>query len=114
MISLILVTVFATHDVDASRPDGSAAAGFLGVALEPDPERPTVHSVLDDSPAAKAGVKKGDVITKVDGKDAGTLDEFLTGMKKRTPGDEVTLTLTRGQDTVEVKVKLTDRPKRLK
>jgi S1-C subfamily serine protease len=52
-----------------------------------------------------------DIITKVDGKDAGTRDEFMAGMRKRKPGDEVTLTLTRGKDTVEVKAKLAARPK---
>lgn len=71
-----------------------------------------VASVDDDGPAAKAGVKAGDVILELDGKpvhDGGDLREAL----RRAPaGDEVILKLQRDGRPVELKVVLQPRERR--
>jgi putative serine protease PepD len=111
MSALILVMGFAIPAGDAVRLNQPAPAGYLGIAPAVERDRPTVESVAPDSPAAKAGVKVGDVITKLDGKDVATLAAFTAEMQKRKAGDEVTLTLLRSTDTIEVKAKLVARPK---
>jgi putative serine protease PepD len=109
MSALVLLAGFAVHAGDEVRLN--EPAGYLGIAPAVDRDKPTVESVAENSPAAKAGLKVGDVITKLDGKDMGTLAEFTSAMQKRKAGDEVTLTLLRGTDTIEVKAKLIARPK---
>ncbi len=111
MSALILLAGFVFPAGAAVGLNQPAAAGYLGVTLAVERDRPTIDSVVENSPAAKAGLKSGDVITKVDGKDMGTVAEFTSAMLKRKAGDELTLTLTRGTDTVEVKAKLVARPK---
>ena len=72
-----------------------------------------VTGVFIDSPARRAGLKafprfgisgNGDVITAVDDIEVGSVDDMVSYLNSKTPGDEVTLTLFReGQErTVDV------------
>lgn len=82
-------------------------AGYLGVMLTPmTPELRThegvpeeagvlVSKVMDDSPAARAGVRVGDVITRVDGEAVGTPRDLAAAIRSRKDGDVVTLELWR-------------------
>lgn len=109
MSALVLLAGLAIHSEDEVRLN--EPAGYLGIAPAVDRDKPTVESVAENSPAANAGLKVGDVITKLDGMDVRTLAEFTSAMQKRKAGDEVILTLLRGRDTIEVKAKLIARPK---
>ncbi|HUW78943.1 MAG TPA: trypsin-like peptidase domain-containing protein [Candidatus Nanopelagicaceae bacterium] len=66
----------------------------------------TAGSVMAGSPAAKAGLKPGDVITGIDGKKVANADELIVAIRAHAPGDRVDLTYVRGQNP-EVKVSLT-------
>lgn len=74
-----------------------------------------LRTVIAGSPAAQAGLKRGDIITAVNGKtldDSYTLSDAIQGQKV---GDTLTLTLVKGTpngpaDQREVKVTLTARP----
>lgn len=54
-----------------------------------------VGSVEDGSPADKAGLKQGDVITAVDGSDVESTDDVIIGIRSHKIGDEITLTIQR-------------------
>lgn len=70
-----------------------------------------IVGVADGSPAAKAGLARGDVITAVDGKDIGSGDDLATLIGARKPGDTVVLeVLGTGGATREVKVILGENP----
>jgi putative serine protease PepD len=69
-----------------------------------------VSSVESGSPAAKAGVKAGDVITAIDGKTITTADDLTAAIGSRAPNDKVTLTVIRGGKTVTLDVTLGVRP----
>lgn len=55
-------------------------------------------AVTPGGPAAKAGVKPGDVITKVDGRRVHSGEELIVKIRAHRPGDELELTLRRGGD----------------
>ncbi len=50
-----------------------------------------VNSVTENGSAAAAGVQKGDVITKIDGKAINTIPELLEKVGAKRPGDEIEL-----------------------
>lgn len=66
------------------------------------PEGAYVQQVVSGSPADKAGLQRGDIITKADGQQLGNTTELSTIIEKKKPGDSVTLTYwrdTKSQDT---------------
>ena len=65
-----------------------------------------VYQVLEDSPAAEAGLHEGDVLFAIDGVPAArfTLDEISQMLK--VPGREYKLSFKRGGGTVSVKIKM--------
>ena len=65
----------------------------------------------EDSPAAKAGLKEGDVITQVNGKSITSTDDLRSSVKDVKKGDTVKITFRRNNQTQTVDVKF---PKELK
>ena len=57
-----------------------------------------VGRVIKDSPASAAGLKRGDVITAVDGKTIQSSDSLIDLIAEREPGDEITLEVYRAGD----------------
>lgn len=70
--------------------------GLSGVAIQ---------SVEDGSPAADAGLQQNDVITKVNGTEISSVDEFKSFVSGGKEGDVLTLTVYRQGETIEVEVK---------
>ncbi len=64
--------------------EGKAAKGIM------------VASIFDDSPAARAGMPAGTVITAIDGTQIGGLAGFRSYMNTTEPGQEITVTTERG------------------
>jgi membrane-associated protease RseP (regulator of RpoE activity) len=75
-------------------------ADYFGIA---DGQGVLVTSVAEDSPAAKAGIKAGDVITAIDGEKVDGAGDVARGINKKKEGD-VTLTVVRkgNQRTITV------------
>ncbi len=65
-----------------------------------------INSVVDDSPAAKAGIKAGDVVTEIEGKKIASISSFRNELYKHNVGDEVKMKLIRNKKEQEVTVKL--------
>jgi membrane-associated protease RseP (regulator of RpoE activity) len=57
-----------------------------------------ITSVSDNGPAAKAGLKAGDVITAIDGEKVNATGDITHGLNKKDSGD-VTLTIVRDHNT---------------
>ncbi|MBO7313495.1 MAG: trypsin-like peptidase domain-containing protein [Alistipes sp.] len=68
-----------------------------------------VASVAEDGAASKAGIRKGDVITKVGGVEVNDSAIFLEQIGKRRPGDEVDIELRRGDKSIKTNVTLQNR-----
>jgi aminopeptidase YwaD len=65
--------------------------------------------VRDGTPAAKAGLKAGDILIEFDGKEIGNLYDFTYALRAHKPGDLVLVKVLRGDRTIETKVLLTER-----
>ena len=102
--------------------EGKVSRGWLGVSLQPlTPEIAEslgmekadgvlVVDVAPDSPAARAGILRADVVTAAGGRpmeDGKTLARAIGAM---APGDEVTVTVVRKGEPHEVRVELADWP----
>ncbi|HIB72358.1 MAG TPA: M28 family peptidase [Candidatus Marinimicrobia bacterium] len=59
-----------------------------------------------DGPAAKAGMKKGDVITAIDGKDVRNIYDYMARLADLKPGQKVKVTINRGEDNIELILEL--------
>ena len=68
-----------------------------------------VASVAEDGAASKAGIRKGDVITKVGGVEVNDSAIFLEQIGKRRPGDKVDIELRRGDKSIKTNVTLQNR-----
>lgn len=75
------------------------------------PKGISVKEVIKDSPAEKAGIKKGDIIIKIDGKEVSSVPELNRERNNHKIGDTVTLTLLRSGKEEDVQVVLAEEPK---
>lgn len=60
--------------------------------------------------AERAGIKVGDVITKVDGQDIKNMDELNEIKNQKKIGDKITLTIWRNGETIDIEVTLQEQP----
>jgi putative serine protease PepD len=65
-----------------------------------------IQSVGAGSAAAKAGLKAGDVVTKVDNEQITSTASLIATIRGYRPGDTVTLTVQRGNQTLTLKATL--------
>jgi S1-C subfamily serine protease len=61
---------------------------------------------VSGGPAAAAGLKDGDVITAVDGQTIDTAHDLSSRVVLHAPGDKVTLTVQRGNESLQISVTL--------
>lgn len=83
---------------------------YLGIQSQWDGESQVVQSVEPGSPASDAGIESGDVILAIDGDDVTAEMPLINLLFAHRPGDEVTVTVERGGDTVDLQVALGERP----
>ena len=65
--------------------------------------------MADDSPAAKAGLQDGDVITAIDGTDVTSPEAVRAAVQAKQSGDQLSVTYTRNGQSSTVDVTLTSR-----
>jgi serine protease DegQ len=70
-----------------------------------------VAGVQRGSPADRAGIKPGDIVLTVDGKQVRDPDSMRTLIVTLAPGKQITLKLKRGQNELELPVQVGKRPK---
>lgn len=69
-----------------------------------------VNSVEKDSPAEKAGIEKGDIITAIDGKEVKSISELNSIKNTHDVGEKVKLSIIRKQDSKDIEVTLEATP----
>jgi S1-C subfamily serine protease len=90
-----------------TRPLTAELKKQLGVEAE---KGAVVMMVMPDSPAAKAGVERYDVITGVNDQTVMTPEELRNAVQKMGTGKDVTLKVIRGKETKELKAHLEESP----
>ncbi len=111
----------ARHDMDEILAHGKVERGYLGILpqdLKPELAKAfhvaqtgaLVGDVTPNSPASKAGLMKGDIITKVNGKEVADANQLrlLVGMAE--PNTKVDLTVLRDGRTQQIAVMLGEFP----
>lgn len=117
-ISFAIPIDMAISVAEQLRDDGSVARGWLGVVIQEvtrelamsfgldRPKGALVSRVLPDGPAAKAGIREGDVILSFDGEEIPRSAALPAAVGATKPGEEVEVTLMRDgkRTTLEVTV----------
>ena len=95
---------------------GEARHGWIGVgnvspaSREVDGSRAIVTQVADDTPAARSGIKEGDVLLQVGRKKITDPEDIFDASFYITAGDAVPITVMRGKDKITFQVQATMHP----
>ena len=115
-IGFAIPTSTARNVLDAIVRDGQVTRGWIGV--EPQDLTPelaesfglapgagvVITGVLQNGPAAQAGIRPGDVITAVGGKPVSTVPQLLSAVAALQPGTASPLDVTRRDGKIQVQV----------
>jgi membrane-associated protease RseP (regulator of RpoE activity) len=86
---------------------------WLGVTVSETPDGVTIAQVIADSPADKAGLKRGDVIKAVDGTAVDNVKTFRDQIQGKAAGDSIKVSISRDGKDQDVSVTLEARPEPL-
>ncbi len=96
-----------TRAVEQLIADGEIDHPFLGVVPLPAAEGGVVvANVIADSPAARAGIRRGDVIVAFDGHQLDSVEMLLSSLRGVSPGERVALVAVRDGRRVHIDVVL--------
>ncbi len=101
----------AAAQTGGGAPRGEGRRVSLGTVPDFAFEGPGVRvaSVLPDSPAARAGLREGDVLLALGGEELADLRAYGAALRARSPGDRVTLRVLRDGATLELDAELVAR-----
>ncbi|MEO6568217.1 MAG: DegQ family serine endoprotease [Opitutaceae bacterium] len=122
-IGFAIPTRLARYVMDSIVQEGKVVRGYVGVSLNPEftlalaesfnlksNQGALVSEVVEDSPAAKAGLKSGDVIVELNGKPVADNQRLRFGIAEIRPGTDATLKILRDGKDQTIKVKVGDLP----
>ncbi len=101
---------------------GHVVRSYLGVSVQavtpdiakamnlPSPDGALVSQVSEDSPAARAGLKEGDVILAINGTPVNEFNQLRMTVSMMNPGDTANLKVFRNGQTTEFAVKVAEMP----
>ena len=101
-------------------PEHRVSRGSIGIEFSAQPNPAiariygsgvTVSNVISGSPADQAGLKIGDTITSVDGKDVKSGDDLVADIASRKPGSKARLAFVRNGKKEDTTVTIADRSK---
>ena len=96
-------TYYTPEEIQQQMDSYSGKFFGIGVVMGPDENKNIyVHQVYTDSPAERAGMREGDIITKVDGTDVTDMDlDGIVSMVRGEKGTKVVITVYRETDNKE-------------
>ena len=90
-----------TQTLNPTRAEALGLGGVSGIELV---------GIYSDSPAARAGLRLGDIITHINGQALRARYDALTLVANSTPGESVEIVGVRGTDTFKTQVIVAERP----
>jgi len=88
------------------KKSGKVERGWLGVTVAEADGRIVIDTIDGNSPAELAKLKTGDILIKIEGKDINAAATLSSEVRRRKPGQDVTLRIERDGKPQDVKVKL--------
>lgn len=79
---------------------------FIGVTMPEGSAECKITRITPMSPAWRAGLKAGDVITRLNEREVGTFDEFVRVLNEQKPFTEVPIEVKRGDEVKSFKVSI--------
>jgi putative serine protease PepD len=88
--------------------DGKATYPVIGADVEDTTDEAGIRltTITRGGPADDAGLRRGDVVTKIDGAEVGRVEELIVNVRTHRPGQTVTLAYDRGGSARQARVKL--------
>src|ERR1700691_1274173 len=117
-MGFVIPTQIVRPNVEAIIRDGKVTHGYMGIGISDvtpenakffhveNNEGAVVSQVEDGSPAAKAGLKVGDVITELDGQKVSDASQLQIEVGQKQPGTTIKLEVLRDSKNVNVPVTL--------
>ncbi len=120
-IGFAIPTNMAKKVIGDLKSKGKVVRGWFGIQIQDitdsdakDLDLPSggvlVSKVEENSPAQKAGLKRYDLITAINGKAVKSKSELSMEIANSAPGDEITVTIFRNRDKQVLKVKVSEAP----
>lgn len=104
-------TYVATFDrLVEGRDMSGTGRPVIGVRGEDHEQGCRIIELFPDFPAAKAGLREGDIIVRLDNAKVGSLLDLVGAVNNHEPGDEVTIEYLRGSERIVRKVTLVENP----
>jgi serine protease DegQ len=109
VVGQLLKTGRATHSYLGVQPD--QVTGEIAAQLGLDQARGVVVlNVVEGGPAARAGLRPGDVIVRMDSAAVDTVEDLFGELRQRKPSSQVRITFIRDGREQQATVTLADRP----
>jgi serine protease Do len=93
--------------------NGRVVRGWLGVETSEENNRVTIQKVVEESPAAAAGLKSGDIITRVEGTPISDSRRLQNTVGILSPGTTISIDIQRDGAPVRLSATLRDLPTQL-
>jgi serine protease Do len=85
-------------------PRGPSSRSWVGVRGTDHPEGFRLERVIEGGPAFKAGLRDGDIVTRINGSPVRDSDSFTGAVSQTRPGEQVRLEVRRAEERWEVQV----------
>ena len=85
---------------------------YLGVTTAPAPRGAAIQAVLPGAPAEREGLRAGDVIVRIDGREVDEPEDVSDAVSAHRPGDEIEVEVMRDGERRTITVELDKRPQR--
>jgi putative serine protease PepD len=105
----LISTGKATHPFLGVQGMTVTASDAAAAGLSP-AEGALIESVIPGTGAAKAGLRKGDIVTQLNNTPIRTMDDLLLAVRRSSVGDNVTLTIWRDKAQITVQMTVGDKP----
>jgi putative serine protease PepD len=86
--------------------NGKATYPVIGANVADGPSGVELTAIDARGPAAKAGLRAKDLVTKIDNQTVNTMEELIVSIRTRRPGDVVVLDYARGSTPAQARVTL--------
>jgi len=102
------IAVDVVKDITSEiKEKGKVERGWLGVYIEENEDGEVeIVDVDKESPAELAELKRGDIVLEIEGKEVTSTEMLAYEIRKRKPGENITLKIERDGKTMDVKIRL--------